>query len=126
MHGELARRSAAALGALSVASGALLVLAPEEMAERYALPRNARLCKALGVRDVAIGFVLRSERHAALGCVLRACADAGDACLIAIEVGTGRRTLEEARVPLAGALALVASSARLFTSLNSAGRPFAR
>jgi hypothetical protein len=110
-HDAIAKSAKArVLGSLSVASGALLLCAPRTMAELYALPRDTKLCRMLGVRDVTIGLLLRRERWATLGFVLRACADGFDASLIADELKRKPPSAREGRLQLTGALGLVCLS----------------
>jgi hypothetical protein len=101
------------VGAASIASGAVLLAAPEAAGELYALPARRTLLRVLGARDVAIGLAMLAPQTARRACRWRALADGLDAVLIASERVRGERALAEVAPRLLGALALSALAARL-------------
>ena len=99
--------------ALSVASGLALALAPDRMADLYALPRHRpRLVRALGVRDVAIGALLLRTTTERMGYRARAAADAMDVALMLREVASGRRRFASVAARVAGGVVSVALAIR--------------
>jgi hypothetical protein len=111
-HARVARESDPfalpyAMGVLSAASGLLLMAAPRAIGQRYALPPAPLLCRALGLRDLAVGWLLMRRATARNGCAFRALADGSDACLMVMQVVIGRRGARETVIPVLGALALV-------------------
>ncbi len=69
------------LGALSIASGLALQVAPDTLTTLYGLPRHAPLARLLGARDTVIGLWLL-QRDAHRGLVGRALSDLLDFGLI--------------------------------------------
>lgn len=104
----------AALGALSVISGAALLVNPQPLLKLYGLPRSTALGRALGVRDVVIGAGLLRKRAPRTWLVSRAAADGFDALLIA---GAAR-----GRWKTIGRVAIACSSSMLSAQLARSAR----
>jgi hypothetical protein len=81
--------SAIGIGALSIACGVGMLVAPRLFATMFSLPRERGLIRVLGARDVLIGSALAFPRTRSLGLRLRSVADMGDGLLIAREVRLG-------------------------------------
>jgi hypothetical protein len=96
------------LGALSIGSGLVLLVRPRSAGALYGLPSCVRMLRALGARDVAIGWLLISRRTQPLGCTLRGMADAFDLGLITLEAARGPRPGYASALQVLGALSLVA------------------
>lgn len=85
------RDLALAVAALSLASGAALLIAPRPVGALYGLPRRRRLLRWLGLRDMAIG-ALGLAGNLRISSWARAAADLYDAVLIGgAGAGTDRR-----------------------------------
>jgi hypothetical protein len=80
-----------ALGALSLASGVLLIVSPIALGSVYGLPRSRWLLRLIGARDVVIGGGLLATTDVPWFMWARAVSDATDAVLIGLE---GYRTDE--------------------------------
>lgn len=104
------------LGVLSTASGMALLCAPRSFGTLLGLPADPRLCRALGLRDAALGLLMLSAR-ARLGLAGRAASDVADAVIIARE--SRRRPRDGTSSRLAVALLSAASAAALAARLRN-------
>ena len=102
--------TAALLGALSVASGAILLVAPRSLTELFKLPRTDTVGRTLGLRDVVAGTLLLTPSTRRAGLLLRGASDATDALLAASETLRGQRPLRSTAVTIVGGLALAVLS----------------
>ena len=93
MDRVVARHCAAAVGWVSIASGLGLVLAPSSMARLYGLPARPWLCRALGVRDVAIGMGLVASPRWRPWMLARGAGELCDGVLIGVAAIGGRPRL---------------------------------
>ena len=105
-----AQGTAALLGALSVATGAILLVSPRSLTELFKLPRTETVGRALGLRDVVAGTLLLAPSTRRAGLLLRGASDATDAVLAASETLRGRRPLRHTAITIVGGLALAALS----------------
>jgi len=106
MNGK--KTSAVVLGALSVACGAALVVAPGPTTRFFGVPRwSGRL---LGVRDIAIGIALLARPGSPVPFLARGISDATDGLLILHEGISGRRGRTLTALRTAGAFSLAAFS----------------
>lgn len=101
------------IGAASLLSGAIALVAPRVMADLYGMPR--RPMRALGARDIAIGVFLLARRCTRPALFARGLSDAADVVLIAREATHGEHavTLTIGRIStgaLLAAFSLVASA----------------
>ena len=103
-------KAARVLSSLSITSGALLLCAPQTMAQLCGLPHDRRMCRVLGARDVAIGVLLRRPGSAKLGMWLRAGSDAFDLTVRHRTMRGAPAAGPDHRKTMAGALALMAIS----------------
>jgi len=100
-----AHRAAMLIGALSLASGALMAKSPRTMARVYGFPGSAKLVRWLGARDVLIGALLWMPKTRRLAALARAASDAADAQLLRHEAARRGRG-----APIRASLALVSAS----------------
>jgi hypothetical protein len=102
------------LAVLSAASGIGLLWVPRTFGKAFGLPAHPGLCRALGLRDVALGLLMLSSRSR-VGLAGRAASDVTDGLLIAREArrrprdGTSGR-FAVAALSAASAAALAARS----------------
>lgn len=109
------------LGALSVLSGACLLLAPDKMARLYGLPRREGLARTLGVRDIAIGLELCAQPGESRASLLRALSDTLDVGLIAGEALRQGKTARQAGLRVGSAALLATYAGLLHERLRSRG-----
>jgi hypothetical protein len=100
---------------LSAASGIGLVCLPRAFGMLFGLPANLGLCRALGVRDVALGMLMLSGR-ARWGLAGRAASDVTDALIIM------REARQRPRDGMSGRLAVAALSAASAAALAARSR----
>src|SRR4051812_37443466 len=94
-------------GALSIASGAAMLVVPGRASVLYGLPRIPMLVRVLAIRDLAIGGGLLRNRVKRRWWLARAMADAIDMVLIAGVQWARCRRFGSVRVAGAGGLASV-------------------
>jgi hypothetical protein len=97
------------LAVLSVGSGIGLMCVPHAFGMLFGLPRRAGLCRALGLRDVALGVSMLSRR-ARWGLAARAASDVSDALLIAREARDRPRDGTSSRLAVAALSAACAAA----------------
>jgi uncharacterized membrane protein len=113
---ERARRLAQALGWLGIGVGLAQLLAPRGLSRAAGLPERPRLMRALGLREIATGVGILSQRTPAGWLWTRVAGDAMDLALLGLAArvttsrGASRRlTLAAAAVAGVAALDLLAS-----------------
>lgn len=97
------------LAVLSAASGLGLLCAPRAAGMMLGLPARSRLCRVLGLRDVALGLLMFSERSR-WGLAGRAASDVVDAVIIAREARRRARNGTASRLAVATLSAVSAAA----------------